>query len=671
MVRKYRLKSAGPPAGANTNIDYERELNPAQREVALAGDGPMLVIAGAGSGKTHTLTYRVAHLIERGVGQEKILLLTFTNKAARAMTDRVSALLGGVMKVWGGTFHSVANRVLREDGHLLGYTREFTILDGEDSVTLMRACAAEVGLLEEKYMPKPKLLVHIKSMCVNTQQSLEDVLEGDYPYFLEQMEAIRQILKHYQARKLEMSLMDFDDLLLNWRRVFVEFPECLEKWSRRFEHVLVDEYQDTNHLQGEIVDMLARVHGNVMVVGDDCQSIYAFRGADYRNILGFPQRYPGCRQYKLETNYRSTPEILEVANRSILMNQNQFHKTLLASRPTGPKPALVAVEDVYRQAEFVCQRILDLVDEGMALSEIAVLYRSHHHSMELQVEMTRRNIPYVVRSGMRFFEQAHIKDVLAYLKLLYNPRDELSFMRVLQHVFGVGPKRSKRMWDRACGSEDPIEALVSGAVDGVLPERYLAGWRQTKGLLGRLRAMQAAHSPGAMIEEVLDGGYREVVQRSFENAQNRLADLDQMADYAARYEDLETFLGEVTLLTTLTGQDIVVGEEKQAEELVCLTSIHQAKGLEWSACFVLWLADGYFPHYRAQESEAELEEERRLFYVASTRARDDLYLCHPYMAYSRDGGERRFLRASRFVEELEVAGQPEREPWERWMLEVE
>lgn len=668
VVRKYTLKSTAPHNGVNTNIDYERDLNPQQREVVLAGPGPLLVIAGAGSGKTHTLTYRVAHLVERGVDPDKVLLLTFTNKASRAMVDRVSGILGdGVKKIWGGTFHSIANRILRQDGNLLGYPRDYTILDSEDSSTLMKACVAEANVDTSKRLPKAKVLVSIHSACINTQAPLHDTLLERYPYFIEQIEDIRQILELYRDRKFEMAVMDFDDLLLNWKRILSQHPERLAYWSGKFEHVLVDEYQDTNHLQGEIVDMMASVHGNVMVVGDDCQSIYAFRGADYKNILEFPDRYEGCKQYRLEINYRSTPEILELANRSIAHNPHQFQKTLQSSRPEGPQPALVAVRDVYQQAEFVCQRILELIDEGVGLDEIAVLYRSHYHSMELQVELTKRNIPYVVRSGLRFFEQAHIKDVLAYLRFIYNPRDEISFMRVAQQWQGIGARRAQQLWERVQKSNSPLEAAASADLLDGLPVRSRHGWAQAQQIMAKLMRGRKNISPGELMEYILEGGYDDVVRRSFDNAENRLADLEQMANYGAQYETLDQFLSEISLLTTLNGQDIAVGADTP-DEYVCLTSIHQAKGLEWSACFVLSLAEGFFPSQQSIGDDAQIEEERRLFYVASTRARDDLYLCHPFTHTVRSKGTT-FLRPSPFVVELEDHDKPETEPWERWAIE--
>jgi DNA helicase II / ATP-dependent DNA helicase PcrA len=661
-VKRYKLKQ---PSYAASRLDLEGVLNDQQRAVVTAGAGPLLVIAGAGSGKTHTLTYRMAYLVDRGVAPEGILLLTFTNRAARSMTSRAAALLGvGVESVWGGTFHSTANRILRQEARSLGYPSDYTIIDFEDASTLMKACLAEAGVghLSRRF-PTDKLLTRIYSFCINTGRTLEDVLVEDYPYFADLTEPIRRIFRLFGTRKLEMGLMDFDDLLLNWGRLLREHDDLRLKWSSQFEHVLVDEYQDTNHLQGEIVDLMASVHGNLMVVGDDCQSIYAFRGADYNNILEFPKRYPSCQQFKLEINYRSTPQVLDLANRSIAHNARQFQKTLRAHRPDGPMPVLMRVRDANQQALFVCQRILELLDEGIPLREIAVLYRSHHHSLELQVELTRHKIPFIVRSGLRFFEQAHIKDLLAYLRFLYNGKDELAFMRLIRQWHGIGQKRAADIWLYLSSQDDPYEALTSSSLAATLPGRAGKSWEGARRLLTTLRSQRLSKGPATLISTILESEYVEYLHNAYENSRNRLADLEQLAAYADQFETVDHFLGEITLLSTISGQEIAVGEEK-ADEHLCLSSIHQAKGLEWSACFVLWLSDGEFPNARAVHDDGQLEEERRLFYVATTRAKTDLYLCHPF---TRSGKDRHtiVLRESEFIEELDD-GAP---PFERWAID--
>ncbi len=668
-VKKYRLDR---PAAGGPSLDYDKDLNEQQRQVVTAGSGPLLVIAAAGSGKTHTLTYRMAHLVDRGVDPQRILLLTFTNRAARSMTSRASALVGvNIGRLYSGTFHSVANRFLRQHATRLDYPTDYTIIDREDASTLMKACIshADVDNLQQRF-PSPRLLVNLFSLARNQHRPYDAVLEQRYPYFEHLRGPIGRILGLYQNRKMEMGLMDFDDLLVNWYRLLDEHDDLREELSGKFEHVLVDEYQDTNHLQGAIVDAMSSVHTNLMVVGDDCQSIYAFRGADYRNILQFPDRHPDCREFRLETNYRSTPQILELANRSIAHNEEQYEKTLRASRPDGPMPAHVHLKDANQQAAFVCQRILELVDEGLELDDIAVLYRSHHHSMELQVEMTRCDIPFVVRSGLRFFEQAHIKDALSYLRFLFNPKDELAFLRLVRQWHGIGNKRAQNIWMYLSNQTDTLEAIEDQRLRDDLPRRAGQSWTKASKLLARLRQQRLAESPETLLNTLLDSEFADRIRSKYENAENRLQDLEQLAHYAGQFESLDTLLGEISLLSGISGQEIGVGAAED-DQYVCLSSVHQAKGLEWPAVFILNLAHGEFPHRRAMEDDGGLEEERRLFYVATTRAGDELYLCHPITRSRRGRSGPVVQRESKFIEEIrdecEHDGLPQ--PFEDWKIE--
>src|SRR4051812_10212138 len=396
-------------------IDYARELNEQQCAAVTAPPGPALVIAGAGSGKTRTLTYRVAYLLEQGIPADRILLLTFTNKAAKEMMRRVADLLGQELpSLWGGTFHSIGNRILRQHANLLGYQRDFTILDREDARHLVNTCIAEAEIdTKATRFPKAEVLAEVFSMAVNMRKEVPQILEEQYDYFAELAPRIAEISQRYSAKKRATNAMDFDDLLALWLRLLQNEAEVREQYQRRFQFILVDEYQDTNKLQSELIDTLAGRHHNVMVVGDDAQSIYAWRGANYRNILKFPERYPEAKVYKIETNYRSTPEILEVANAAIAANVHQFTKQLTPARKSGIKPVVVPCPDSSKQATFVAQRALELRDEGTDLGQMAVLYRSHFHALEMQLELVRRNIPFTITSGIRFFEQAHIKDVIA------------------------------------------------------------------------------------------------------------------------------------------------------------------------------------------------------------------------------------------------------------------
>ena len=400
MSREYVLQPFRAPI--NLQIDYPRELNPQQHAAVTATPGPALVLAGAGAGKTRTLIYRVAYLLEQGIPADRILLLTFTNKAAREMMRRVADLLGSdLAELWGGTFHSIAHRFLRRHAELVGYRKNFTILDREDAKDLLKACLAEANI-DTKAMrfPKPEVLGDIFSMAVNTRKSIPDILGEQYDYFSMLAPQIESLAVKYQARKSSTNVLDFDDLLVLWLRLLQEHDEIRERYQRRFQFLLVDEYQDTNKIQADIIDLLGERHQNVMVVGDDSQSIYSWRGANFQNILQFPKRYPKAQIFKIETNYRSTPEILAVANAAIQANQNQFAKQLAPSRKEGSKPALVICGDAGVQAAFVAQRMLELRDEGTELHKMAVLYRSHFHALELQLDAAQHSLQHYQRHSL-------------------------------------------------------------------------------------------------------------------------------------------------------------------------------------------------------------------------------------------------------------------------------
>ncbi len=637
----------------------------------MADGGPMLVIAGAGSGKTRTLTYRVARLIESGAGPERILLATFTNKAAREMLSRVERLTSlDISRLWGGTFHRIANRILRRQGHLLGYGPHYTILDADDVRQLLNSCISELGIdVKGEKFPRADLLADILSFHVNTGESLERTVARKYPFFRFRIDEIRGVASLYGKKKRAMNLMDFDDLLSNCLRLLKEEPRLLDAYAEQFVHILVDEYQDTNALQAEILDLLSSRHRNLMVVGDDSQSIYSFRGADFNNILRFPERYPDAKLFKLETNYRSTPEILELANLSIINNREQFQKELRAVRREGVKPVCVPLRHPSQQAHFVCQRILELILEGIPLQEIAVLYRAHHHSMELQMEMTRRGIPYEVRSGIRFFEQAHIKDVTAFLRLLVNPHDETAWKRVLLLYDRIGKTTADRVWRWLSRTSDPLSAVRSAPEEGVLPKVAREGFGRFLATLEGLSDPAIGRSPGACIEAVLEAFYRDHLRMSYPDSAAREEDLSHLALFSARFEDLESFLGELALLTSMTEDYEEHRPRREGEGRVVLSSIHQAKGLEWTAVFIIGCAEGMMPLSRALQEPGGEEEERRLFYVGSTRAKDHLYLCCPLMDYGRGVGYT-VLKTSRFIEELETCrlGRIER-PYQQWIVE--
>lgn len=678
---------------------YKSELNDEQFRVVTAPPKAALVVAGAGTGKTRAITYRVAYLIEQGVSPQRIMLATFTNRAAREMLRRVESLTGSnnVHRVWGGTFHRIANLVLRRHAASIGYDQSYSILDSEDAREMINVCVDEAAIdTTKKRFPKAEVVQGIISYANNTDMPIEDVIGYKYPYFEPLTAQIKRVDTLYQSRKQERNVMDYDDLLLNVKRLLVEKPAIGDLYAEQFQHILVDEYQDTNRLQAEIIDLLAVRHRNVMVVGDDAQSIFAWRGAEFTNIYEFPKRYPDAQIFKLETNYRSTPEILGLANTSISCNRKQFPKVLTAVRRSRDvKPALVPCSDVEQQSAFVASRILELRDEGIGLEDIAVLYRSHYHSIELQLELSRRNIPYRVQSGVRFFEQAHIKDVISYLRIIINPRDELAWKRILKMIPGVGNVTANRLYEAIVSepkipliSEDEMakpadELLAAGDISTIAgglvrlaesPQtarlRSSRPWKDFVELLEMLVQQENRNNPAKQIEIILANGYEQYLQENFENADARIEDLKGLASFANRYATTEEFLSELALLSTerfkepqpLVGEEVIQGGED--DELLTLTSVHQAKGLEWKAVFIIWAAEGKFPSPKSLREIDSEEEERRLWYVAMTRARDELYLTYPLLMtdYNR---QTVLQKPSRFVTECPAV------LYEIWDLEEE
>jgi DNA helicase-2/ATP-dependent DNA helicase PcrA len=654
MAQEYILK---PVHGArDLHIDYRSELNDQQFAAVTAtgtdgtvNSGPMLVIAGAGSGKTRTLTYRVAWLVEHGVPPGRILLLTFTNKAAREMLRRVENLLPtDISAIWGGTFHHVGNRILRRHAKLLGFGSDFTILDREDSKDMLDACITEAGIdTKQERFPKGDVLAEIYSLAVNTERPVEQVLAEQYDYFSHLAGPIKTLREVYRERKLKANAMDYDDLLVNTLRLFQEHGEVAAHYREQFLHVLVDEYQDTNKIQADLVDAIAVLHRNLMVVGDDAQSIYSWRGANYRNILGFPERYPSAHTFKIEVNYRSVPGILTLANEAIKANIHQFAKNLTAVRSGGAKPWLIPCPDGNQQSLFVAQRVLELRDEGVALNDMAVLYRAHYHSMELQMELTRRNIPYVITSGLRFFEQAHVKDVSCFLKVAVNPHDEMAFKRILNLLAGIGPRISGKLWAKfhpLLADGKPL-LVTSDAV----PAKARDDWKKVAETLNQLRKLEPKRA-AEMIEQVVEGFYASYLKVKYPNARAREEDVHQLAAFAMQFETIDDFLSQLALLTNLEAEDASLLASNE-QEFLRLSTVHQAKGQEWRAVFVIGLCDGMFPLARSLDNLEGEEEERRLFYVAVTRAKDELYLTYPLfrMTGGDTGG---FQRPSRFLAEL-------------------
>ena len=668
MARQYTLHRS---AGSNSpRINYAAELNPQQAAAVTSPPGAALVIAGAGSGKTRTLTYRVAYLLENGVLPQNILLLTFTNKAARSMIERVAALLpNDVSGLWSGTFHSVGNRILRRDPQLAGFSSGFSIMDREDQEDLIRGVIVQLGFdPKDKRFPKAEVLANVFSYSLNTGVSIEAVLEEKYPHFIDQSASISSTQRHYETQKKVANAVDFDDLLEKPLLLLQSHPELAAHYQSQFQFILVDEYQDTNLIQANFIDILAKQHGNLMVVGDDAQSIYSWRGANFQNILDFTKRYPLAKTYKIETNYRSVPDILQVANASIAVNLKQFPKSLVSIRETATvKPAFVTLFKSSQQATFVAQRISELAENGIPLSEIAVLYRSHYHSMEVQMELTRNAIPFQITSGLRFFEQAHIKDVAAFLKFTVNPRDEVAFKRIIRLLPGIGIQTADRLWDQlqrhiptSTPAINPEIQLTTPSpnldfrellLKVTPPPKIAKHWQQLADTFAEIAPGGIPAPPSEMIRSVIEAVYDDYAKAEFANYDARKDDLNTLANFASQYASTAELLEQLALLSNLDQEEKSPTQKARDPEQVTLSSIHQSKGLEWQAVFVITLAEGMFPSARSIESEESLEEERRLFYVAVTRAKDELYLTYPEMRQSAHYGDS-FNLPSRFLNEV-------------------
>ncbi|MDD5194822.1 MAG: UvrD-helicase domain-containing protein [Candidatus Omnitrophica bacterium] len=622
-------------------IDYREKLNPQQLKAVEGSVGPSLVLAGAGSGKTRVLIYRLAYLLEKGVRPQNVLLVTFTNKAAKEMIHRSELLLKSTLSgLWAGTFHHIGNIILRREGHFLGYSANFTIVDREDSKGLIEDCVEDLGFTKsEKLFPKKDIIANISSLCVNSQREVDEVIACSYSHIEEYTLPIKKVLARYAQKKKEANVMDFDDLLHNWLKV-LEIEEVREKYSRIFEYILVDEYQDTNRLQFEILQKISSFHKNILVVGDDAQSIYSFRAAEINNVLDFPKIFEGAKIFKLETNYRSSPQILAMANEIITHNINQFPKKLVSIKKDNCMPTVVKTKDVYQQAKFVSQRILELVKEGVPLKEIAVLFRSHFQALELEIELLKRNIPYLMRGGVRFFEQAHIKDTMSYLKIMVNPQDELAFKRALCLHKGIGRSFAHKIWEKIVKENQKLQAIAQE-----LPKRQAEGFKEFLAIMESLRQVA---SPQEAIKKILQN-YKDYCYLSFDNADERIMDLEELAKMAIEYPTIKRFILELGSYEDFKGETRLSPNEKG--DILVLSTIHQAKGLEWEAVLIIGFSDYEFPHARSLANSKDLEEERRLFYVAVTRCKNTLYITYPETKYTFKNGAI-ITRPSMFLHEL-------------------
>jgi DNA helicase-2/ATP-dependent DNA helicase PcrA len=660
MPREYTIRPSQPAA---PRIDYASELNPQQYQAVTAPPGPSLILAGAGSGKTRTLTYRVAYLLENGVHPSQILLLTFTNKAAREMLERVSALVTcDLSELWGGTFHSVGNKILRRHPREAGFNDGFTVLDREDADELLQSSLLEMQGGKVSELPvKPSVVGEVISYAVNVCRPIAEVLPERFAHIDEWDELMEGVSKLYARRKMDTNAADFDDLLSKTVDLLSNHPTIAEKYQRQFQFVLVDEYQDTNPLQSKLIDLFSAYHRNLMVVGDDAQAIYSWRGADHRNILSFPQRYPGANVYKVETNYRSTPEILELANATLAGLNSPYPKELVAARKSGELPKLIPVQTGIQQAKFIVSRMQELYDEGSLWKQMAVLYRAHYHSMEIQMEMTRAGIPFKITSGLRFFEQAHVKDVGAFLKFIVNPRDEIAFKRMVRLLPGIGTRSADGLWKSvaALGQQaldaraNPLESFSFNAAFSALkvPSRSLSAWKQLGHTLEEIAPHGRPASPSKMIQIVREAVYDDYARTQFPDYDSRREDLNTLSQFASQYASTDEFLDQMALMTNAEQNGPADGF---GEDAVTLSSVHQAKGLEWKNVFLIWLTEGMFPSQRSMGNADALEEERRLFYVALTRAEDDLYLSWPLIRRNL-GSEDALQRVSPFLQEIPSA----------------
>ncbi len=626
--------------------DLRSRLNPAQYQAVTTTDGAVLVIAGAGSGKTRVIEYRVLNLVQKGVSPNSILLLTFTRKAAREMISRASRHDPRCTNVEGGTFHSFAYKTLKRYSKAIGFPGSFVVLDESDAEEAVHRCAARIGLYErERRFPKKDTLRSIISMSINKNSPIGEIIKKEYPHFIEDITDIENLRREYTKYKIDKNYLDYDDLLV-LLRILLENEDVRDRLSQRYRYIMVDEYQDTNRLQGDIACLLAQEKGHIMVVGDDAQSIYGFRGASHENIMEFPKRFPDCTIITLEENYRSSQAILDVANAVMENMKYKYSKCLIsAKKQIGQKPQLLFFKDAYEEAEWVADRIKQLLDEGVPLGHQCVLLRSLYLSIPLQSELSRRNIPYETFGGLKFYETAHVKDLLAHLKATVNPKDELAWNRVLMLIGRIGPKTAGKLTD---------EFTTRPSLDEILREvfpRYIKGYSYSEGLADLQKALNVLSDEktevGEKFEAVLDY-YFPLLRDKYDDWHLRLNDLEALRQIAMRYGSLEDLLEDFAVEPPERGVWRVEPETKEEEKPLVLSTIHSAKGLEWHAIFIMGLVDGVLPVTFALDSEDEIEEEQRLFYVAVTRAKNRLFLTLHHEGMK--GGIVQFNKISRFID---------------------
>ncbi len=632
-------------------IDYSKELNPAQLEAVYSIQGPHLVIAGAGSGKTRVLVYRVAYLVEKGINPEDILLLTFTRKASEEMLRRASLLLDSrCSRVSGGTFHSFANMILRKYARMVHLSNAFTILDRSDAEDTLNIIRAKLGYNKsERRFPRKGALLDIISKSVNKSENIERILYSEYPQFIEWSDEIKKIYEEYTQYKCSKSLLDYDDLLVYLKKLLSSYEDVRLYLARKYKYIMVDEYQDTNKLQAEITSLLASEHKNIMAVGDDSQSIYSFRGANFKNIIDFPKIFEGAKIITLEENYRSTQPILNLTNEIIYSAKEKFEKNLYTRKAGTQLPVYVEAEDEHAQSRYIAEKILGLREVGVELKDIAVLFRAGWHSNDLEIELASRNIPFVKYGGQKFVEAAHIKDVLSYLRIVYNVFDQVSWYRLLLLLPKIGPKTAETILDEVVSQKKGFGLEPSHKICQKSPQ-LLALFTLFRKVDG------AALSPYDMLNLCVEH-YHPLLKEKYDDFNKRINDLESLGRIASRYKSLEQFLTDMALEPP-ERSIIESGLKDRDDSHVCLSTIHSAKGLEWHTVFIIYVAEGHLPSYLCLEDNDAIEEERRLFYVAATRAKENLFLLKPHLDNSSrnyfNESASIFTQVSRFLDENDI-----------------
>lgn len=653
MAKKYVLKRVNEVQlqvpvvdESRFQINYRNELNAAQYEAVSAVEGAYLVIAGAGSGKTRTLVYRVARLTELGYKPDSILLLTFTRKAAKEMMDRAAILLDNrCSKINGGTFHSFANLSLRKYAKAVGLDNGFTILDQSDSEDVINLIRSQLNLSQhKKRFPNKQTIFKVLSLSVNTQRSIEDILDEDYPHFAEYIDKFEDFRKIYASYKKQNNLLDYDDLLIYLRDFLFQLSPAAKILLSTIKFVMVDEYQDTNKLQADVIKGLTQLHNNIMVVGDDSQSIYSFRGANFKNIMDFPNIFKDVKIITLEENYRSTQEVLDFSNHIIERAAEKYPKHLFTRKIGGELPGIISAANENMQSRFIVERVLELHEEGVPLNDIAVLFRSSYHSFDLEIELNKANIPYVKFGGLKFIETAHVKDMLAFLRISLNPSDYVSWYRILLLHEGIGPKKAQTIMDELAANRLSIR---------IEPEKGVASKYNDKifNLFKLLHEIHTKNQLPADKAEIVYKYYEPIFIEKYDDYNKRRKDLDIFMNISENYRSLESFLADMALEPPQDSVADVNAPDKEREFLT-LSTIHSAKGLEWHSVFIIHAIDGFFPSSQSFDRLESLEEERRLMYVASTRAKQNLYVCYPMHIFDRHQGIT-FSKPSRFIEGIE------------------